>query len=303
MDKATKIWMNGELVDWDNARVHVLTHALHYGTAVFEGMRCYKTAKGPAVFRLRDHIARLVRSGKTYLMDLRYTPDQIAKAVKATVKANGFEDCYIRPIAYVSYGEMGVNPLPNRTEMSIAVWRWGAYLGKDALSSGVRCMVSSWRRISPESLPPQAKCSANYANSGLAKIEAVKAGYDEAIVLNTNGSVSEGTGENIFAVKDGVISTPPPSAAILRGITRESVIELAADAGIECRLSEILREELYTADELFFSGTAAEITPIREVDGRKIGDGTFPITKKLQTSFEAVVKGRNDKFSKWLDYV
>jgi branched-chain amino acid aminotransferase len=303
MDKATKIWMNGELVDWDNARVHVLTHALHYGTAVFEGMRCYKTAKGPAVFRLRDHVARLVRSGKTYLMDLRYTPDQIAQAVKVTVKANGFEECYIRPIAYVSYGEIGVNPLPNKTEMAIAVWRWGAYLGKDALSNGVRCMVSSWRRISPESLPPQAKCSANYANSGLAKIEAVKAGYDEAIVLNTNGSVSEGTGENIFVVKDGVISTPPPSAAILRGITRESVIELAADAGIECRLGELLREELYTADELFFSGTAAEITPIREVDGRKIGDGTFPITKKLQSSFEAVVRGRNDKFSKWLDYV
>ena len=303
MDKATKIWMNGELVDWDNARVHVLTHALHYGTAVFEGIRCYKTVKGPAVFRLRDHIARLVRSGKTYLMDLRYTPDQIAQAVKATVKANGFEECYIRPIAYVSYGEIGVNPLPNKTEIAIAVWRWGAYLGKDALSNGVRCMVSSWRRISPESLPPQAKCSANYANSGLAKIEAIKAGYDEAIVLNTNGSVSEGTGENIFAVKDGVISTPPPSAAILRGITRESVIELAADAGIECRLSELLREELYTADELFFSGTAAEITPIREVDGRKIGDGTFSITKKLQTSFEAVVRGRNDKFSKWLDYV
>src|SRR5208282_4297710 len=210
----------------------------------------------------RDHIARLVRSSKTYLMDLRYTPDQIGQAVKATVKANGFEDCYIRPIAYVGFGEMGVNPLPNKTEMSIAVWRWGAYLGKEALSSGVRCMVSSWRRISPESLPPQAKCSANYANSGLAKIEAVKAGYDEAILLNTNGNVSEGTGENIFVVKDGVISTPPPSAAILR-------------------------EELYTADELFFSGTAAEITPIREVDGRKIGDGNFPITKKLQSSFEA----------------
>ncbi|HKM74973.1 MAG TPA: branched-chain amino acid transaminase [Candidatus Bathyarchaeia archaeon] len=303
MDKATKIWMNGELVDWDNARVHVLTHALHYGTAVFEGMRCYKTAKGPAVFRLRDHIARLVRSSKTYLMDLRYTPDQIGQAVKATVKANGFEDCYIRPIAYVGFGEMGVNPLPNKTEMSIAVWRWGAYLGKEALSSGVRCMVSSWRRISPESLPPQAKCSANYANSGLAKIEAVKAGYDEAILLNTNGNVSEGTGENIFVVKDGVISTPPPSAAILRGITRESVIELAADSGIECRLTEILREDLYTADELFFSGTAAEITPIREVDGRKIGDGNFPITKKLQSSFEAVVRGRNEKFSKWLDFV
>jgi len=187
--------------------------------------------------------------------------------------------------------------------MGIAVWRWGAYLGKDALSNGVRCMVSSWRRIGPESLPPQAKCSANYANSGLAKIEAVKAGYDEAILLNTNGNVSEGTGENIFVIKDGVISTPPPSAAILRGITRESVIELAADAGIECRLNEILREELYTADELFFSGTAAEVTPIREVDGRKIGNGTFPITKTLQSSFEAAVRGRNPKFEKWLDYV
>jgi len=303
MDKATKIWMNGEFVDWDNAKIHVLTHALHYGTAVFEGMRCYKTAKGPAVFRLRDHIARLVRSSKTYLMDLRYTPDQIAQAVKATVKANGLEDCYIRPIAYVGYGEMGVNPLPNKTDLSIAVWRWGAYLGKDALSSGVRCMVSSWRRIGAGSLPPQAKCSANYANSGLAKIEAVKAGYDEAILLNAEGDVSEGTGENIFVVKDGAILTPPPSAAILRGITRESVIELAADAGIQCRLTQILREELYTADELFFSGTAAEITPIREVDGRKIGDGNFPITKRLQSSFEAVVRGRDERFSKWLDSI
>ena len=303
MDKASKIWMNGELVDWDNAKIHVLTHALHYGTAVFEGMRCYKTEQGPAVFRLRDHIARLVRSSKTYLMNLQYTPDQIAQAVKLTIKANGFEECYIRPIAYFGYGEIGVNPLPNKIDMAIAVWRWGAYLGEEALSKGVRCMISSWRRVDPECLPPQAKCSANYANAALAKIEALKAGYDEAILLNTNGSVSEGTGENIFMVKNGIISTPAPSAGILRGITRESTIELASDAGIECKATEILREELYTADELFFSGTAAEITPIREVDGRKIGESTFPITKQLQASFQAAVRGRNKKYLKWLDYV
>jgi branched-chain amino acid aminotransferase len=224
LDKSSKIWLNGSLVDWDDAKVHLLTHALHYGTAVFEGLRCYKTDHGPAIFRLYDHVWRLVNSAKIYLMDLRYSPDEIAAAVRTTVKANGIDECYIRPIAFYGDGEMGVNPLPNRVVLAVAVWRWGEYLGKDALKNGVRCLVSSWQRISPLTLPPQAKSSANYANAGLAKIEAIKAGYDEAIMLNSNGMVSEGTGENIFRVKRGVLSTPPASAGILRGITRDTVI-------------------------------------------------------------------------------
>ncbi len=304
MDKASKIWLNGKLVDWDEAKIHVLTHALHYGTAVFEGMRCYKTDRGPAVFRLNDHIGRLVNSAKVYLMDLRYSPEEMAAAIKSTVKANGFDECYIRPIAYYGYGEMGVNPLPNKVDFAVAAWRWGTYLGKDGKEKGVRCNVSSWRRINALTLPPQAKASANYANAALAKIEALKAGYDEAILLNTNGLVSEGTGENIFRVERGILSTPPTgTAGILRGITRDSVIQIASDVGIECKQAEISREELYTSDELFFSGTAAEITPIREVDGRKIGNGEYPVTRKFQAAYEDAVRGRSMKYVHWLEYI
>lgn len=303
MDEASKIWLNGKLVDWGEAKIHVLTHALHYGTAVFEGLRCYETERGPAIFRLYDHVWRLINSAKIYLMDLRSTPDEIAGAIKTTVTANGFDECYIRPIAFYGYGEMGVNPLPNRVDFAVAAWRWGAYLGKDALKNGVRCLVSSWRRISPLTLPPQAKSSANYANASLAKIEALKAGYDEAIMLNANGMVSEGTGENIFRVKRGALSTPPAAAGILRGITRDSVIQLAAEVGVDCRRIEISREELYTSDELFLCGTAAEITPVREVDGRKIGNGDYPITRKLQAAYEDAVRGRNKKYAQWVDYV
>ncbi len=303
MDKASKIWIKGELVDWDDAKIHILTHALHYGTAVFEGLRCHKTDRGPAVFRLYDHVWRLVNSAKIYLMDLRYSPDEIGEAVKLTIKANGFDECYIRPIAFYSYGEMGVNPLPNKVDLAIAAWHWGAYLGENAVKNGVRCMVSSWRRIDPLTLPPQAKCSANYANAALAKIEALKAGYDEAILLNMNGMVSEATGENIFRVKRGVLSTPPASAGILRGITRDTVIQLAVDVGVECKRIEISREELYTSDELFLCGTAAEITPIREVDGRKVGNGTYPVTRKLQAAYEDAVRGRTKKYPQWLEYL
>ena len=303
MDKGSKIWLNGSLVDWDDAKIHVLTHALHYATAVFEGLRCYKTDRGPAIFRLYDHVWRLVNSAKIYLMDLQHTPDEIAAAIRTTVKANGFDECYIRPIAYYGYGEMGVNPLPNKVDFAVAAWRWGAYLGKDALKNGVRCLVSSWRRISPLTLPPQAKSSANYANAGLAKIEAVKAGYDEAILLNANGMVCEGTGENIFRVKRGALSTPPASAGILRGITRDTVIQLAGELGVDCRRIDMSREELYTSDELFLCGTAAEITPIREVDGRKIGNSEYPVTRKLQAAFDDAVRGRGKKRSDWLDYL
>jgi branched-chain amino acid aminotransferase len=303
LEKVRKIWINGQLMDWDNAKVHVLTHALHYGTAVFEGLRCYKTDRGPAIFRLYDHVGRLINSAKIYLMDLRHNADEIAEATRSVVKANELNECYIRPIAFYGYGEMGVNPLPNKVDMAVAAWRWGAYLGEDALKNGVKCMVSSWRRINPLTLPPQAKSSANYANAALAKIEALKAGYDEAIMLNMNGMVSEGTGENIFRVKRGILSTPPGAAGILRGITRDTVIQLAADLGVDCQRIEISREELYTSDELFLSGTAAELTPIRVVDGRDIGEGTYPITRRLQAAYEDVVRGRNKKYEHWLDFV
>jgi branched-chain amino acid aminotransferase len=303
LEKVKRIWINGQLVDWDNAKVHVLTHALHYGTAVFEGIRCYKTDRGPAIFRLYDHVWRLINSAKIYLMNLRYGPEEIAEAIKSVVKANDLSECYIRPIAFYGYGEMGVNPLPNQVDMAIAAWRWGAYLGEDAINNGVRCMVSSWRRINPLTLPPQAKSSANYANAALAKIEALKAGYGEAIMLNVNGMVSEGTGENIFRVKRGILSTPPAAAGILRGITRDTVIQLAGDLGVECKRIEISREELYTSDELFFTGTAAELTPIREVDGRNIGDGNYPITRRLQAGYADVVRGGNKKYEQWLGFV
>jgi len=303
LDKASKVWMNGKIVDWDDARVHILTHALHYGTAVFEGIRCYNTEKGPAIFRLEDHIARLIDSAKIYLMNLKQSPDEISRAIMAIIKANSFTECYIRPIAFYGYGEMEVNPLPNEVNFAIAVWPWGAYLGEGALTKGVRCMISSWRRISPLTLPPQAKASANYANASLAKIEAVKAGYDEAIMLNTMGLVSEGTGENIFRAKRRIVSTPTAAAGILRGITRDTVVQLSADLGITCHGTDISREELYTSDELFLTGTAAEITPIREVDGRKIGDGSIPITRLLQTAYSDIVHGRNKSYSRWLSYV
>jgi len=303
LEKASKIWMNGDLVEWNEAKIHVLTHALHYGTAVFEGVRCYRTAQGPAIFRMYDHIWRLMNSAKIYMMNLQYDTEQIADATRATVKANELGECYIRPIAYYGYGEMGVNPLPNRVNLSIAAWRWGAYLGAEALTKGVRCMVSSWRRINPLTLPPQAKCSANYANAALAKIEALKAGYDEAILLNTNGMVSEGTGENIFRIKRGVLSTPNAAAGILRGITRDTVIQLAGDLDVKCHRIDISREELYTADELFLCGTAAEITPVREVDGRQIGTGDYPVTRKIQAAYEDVIRGRNEKYEEWLDHV
>jgi len=302
LDRASKIWLNGKIVDWDDARIHVLTHALHYGTAVFEGIRAYRTAQGTAIFRLSDHVWRLINSAKIYLMDLNLSADEIIDAIKSTVAANGFEECYIRPIAYYGYGEMGVNPLANRVEFAVAAWPWENYLGKEAQTRGIRCMVSSWRRINPLTLPPQAKASANYANAALAKIEAVKAGYDEAIMLNTSGMVSEGTGENIFRVKRGILSTPNASAGILRGITRDTVIQLATDARVKCQRIDISREELYTSDELFLCGTAAGITPVSEVDGRRVGDGDYRITRKLQRTYDDVVHGRNPNYEQWLDY-
>jgi branched-chain amino acid aminotransferase len=303
MQTARQIWMQGQLVDWDAAQVHVLTHALHYATAVFEGLRVFNTPDGPAIFRVKDHIARLFDSAKIYLMALPYTAAEIVEAIKATVRANGLSECYIRPLAYYGYGAMGVNPLPNKVQLAIAAWRWESYLGEEAERRGVRCLISSWHRIHPSAMPPQAKSTSNYANGALARIEAVKAGYDEAILLNLQGMVAEATAENVFRVKDGVLSTPPASAGVLRGVTRDTVIRIAQDLGIEFRRNDISREELYTADEVFLTGTAAGVTPVREVDGRMIGDGHWPIITKIRETYEEIVHGRNRKYWEWVEIV
>ncbi len=295
--------MNGELVKWSEAKVHFLTHALHYGTGIFEGIRCFSTPKGPAIFRLTEHLSRMFESAKIYLMKMPYTPNEVAEAVKATVSANKLGECYIRPLAYYSYGEMGLNPLPNKVSLGIASWRWDSYLGEKAEKEGVKCQVSSWRRVDSSTMPPQAKSTANYANASLAKIEALKAGYDESIMLNTQGMVSEAFAENIFRVKDGIVSTPPASAGVLRGITRDTIIRVVPERGMEFRRTDISREELYTSDELFLTGTAAGVTPVQEVDGRKIGSGTWPITQRLGEAYLDIVHGKNQKYAKWLTLV
>jgi len=295
--------MNGELVPWKDAKVPFLTHALHYGTGVFEGIRCFKTPQGPAIFRLKEHVARMMESAEIYLMKLPYSPSEIAEGIRTTVGANKLEECYIRPLAYYGYGEMGLNPLPNKVNLGIAAWRWDSYLGEKAEREGVRCQVSSWRRVHPSTMPPQAKSTANYANGGLAKIEALKAGYDEAIMLNMEAMVAEASAENIFRVKDGILSTPPASSGVLRGVTRDTIIRIAGDAGIEFRRSDISREELYTSDELFLTGTAAGVTAVREVDGRKIGTGNWPITARLGRTYTDIVHGKNSKYSNWLTLV
>ncbi|HEX7032809.1 MAG TPA: branched-chain amino acid transaminase [Nitrososphaera sp.] len=296
-----KIWLNGSLVDFDSAKIHVLTHALHYATGVFEGIRCYKTINGSAIFRLGDHIQRLIDSGKCYFMDLGYSKQELERAVIETVKANGMEECYIRPIAYYGYGKMGVNPMPNKVSVAIAVWKWDEYL-KSSAEKGARLLVSSWARIDPKALPMGAKATANYANSALARVEAIKAGFDEAIMLNSAGKVVEASAENIFIVKGGALATPPRSSGALEGITRDTVMRIAKENDIDCEIRDIARDELYTADEVFLAGTAAEIKPVAEIDNRTIGDGsTGRMTKQLKELFEAVVQGKDKKFSKmWL---
>jgi len=304
LKKTEKIWMDGKFVDWDEAKVHVLTHALHYGTAVFEGMRCYETDEGPAIFRLWDHLERLYNSAKIHMMKITYGKEELAKAIKETIKINRVRECYIRPIAYYGYGEMGLNPRGNPINVAIAVWPWGAYLGEEGLKRGVRCKISSWIRIDTRTLPPLAKATANYLNSVLAKLEAIECGYDEAILLNSNGFIAEGSGENIFIVKGGILLTPPTSSGALYGYTRDSIIELARDLSIPVVERDILREELFMADEAFLTGTAAEVTPIREVDGREIGSGSIgPITERLQGKFFQVVRGRDPRYKKWLELV
>ena len=304
MQEVEWIWMDGKLVPWKEAKVHVLTHALHYGTAVFEGIRCYKTERGPAVFRLIDHMKRFFDRAKICMIKIPYSLEELVEAVKETIRANKLEECYIRPLAYVGYGEMGLYSLGNPVGVAIAVWPWGAYLGEEGLVKGIRCMVSSWRKLHSQFVPPQAKASANYLNAVLAKLEALSMGYEEAILLNLDGYVSEGSGENIFVVKDGVIYTPPPEACMLMGITRDSVIKLARDMGYTVVERNILREELYIADEVFLTGTAAEVTPVREIDGRVIGEGRRgPITEAIQKKFFDVVHGREEAYYHWLDFV
>jgi branched-chain amino acid aminotransferase len=301
-----KIWMDGTFVDWENATTHVLSHTLHYGTGAFEGIRAYKTPNGVAVFRLREHMLRLIRSCKILMIDLPYSLDELCNAVVETVRINEMsEGCYIRPLVYLGYGEMGVNPLPADSSVIIAVWPWGAYLGDDAAANGAKMKISSWARHHPNSMPTSSKTVGGYVNSGLAKIEAVKAGYDEAILLGTDGLISECTGENLFIVRDGVIITPPPSGAgALGGITQSSIVKIASDLGHHIIFELLRRDDLYVADEAFLSGTAAEIVPIGSVDDRSIGDGKpGPITKEIQTTYAQTVRGMRPQYEEWLTRV
>ena len=299
-----KVWMDGALVPWADAKIHILTHSLHYGGGVFEGIRAYETRRGPAVFRLTEHIARLFRSAKIFMIDVPFSEETIVDACKDTVRASGLPACYVRPIIYMGYGEMGLNPLLAPINVAVVTWPWGAYLGDDGLAKGVRMKVSSWRRHDPNILPPAAKSTGGYVNSQLAKMEAIKAGYDEAVMLNSQGFVAEATGENVFVVIDGELVTPPLSSGALGGITRDSVVTIARDHGITVRETELVRTDLYLADEMFVSGTAAEVCPVREVDDRMIGDGRpGPITKKLQETFYAAVRGEVEQYQSWLEYV
>ena len=304
LDETGKIWFDGELVDWNDANIHVLSHVIHYGSSVFEGIRCYNTRKGSAVFRLLEHVQRLFNSGKIYRMDIPYTVEEICEAILETIKVNDLKDCYIRPIVFRGFKELGVYPLNCPLNTVIAVWKWGKYLGEDALENGVDVGVSTWRRMAPNTLPNMAKAGANYMNSQLAKMEATLNNYNEAIMLDYQGNVSEGTGENIFLVKDNVLFTPHSSLSLLSGITRNSVITLAEDTGLKVKEEAIPREMLYLADEIFLTGTAAEITPVRSVDKITIKEGKRgPVTADLQDEFFKIVNGQlEDKYG-WLTFV
>jgi branched-chain amino acid aminotransferase len=300
MQEADKIWMNGALVDWHDARVHVLSHALHYGSAVFEGIRSYATDDGPAVFRLDDHLARLERSAAMYYMPIPYSREELRSAVHSVLGANDLTSCYIRPIVMRGYGVMGLFPLDAPVDVAIAAWEWGAYLGEEGLRSGIRAKISSWRRIGNNTIPATAKAGGQYLNSILAKIETHKAGYQEAILLNEQGFVADGSGENVFVVKNGRLITPPVTASILEGITRATIIELAIEEGIEVVERDVTRAELYTADEVFITGTAAEVCPVNEVDDHLLGP-PGPITRRLQDRFFAITEGREPRYAAWLD--
>jgi branched-chain amino acid aminotransferase len=313
VDQADFIWQNGELVAWKDAQVHVLTHGLHYGTGVFEGVRAYDTVLGPAIFRHQDHIDRLFKSAEMFYMPIPFSRAELRQASHSLLAANGLRECYLRPIAFRGYGTMGLNPLDAPVDVVIAAWPWGAYLGEDSKSQGVRAKIASWRRISTDSLVPHAKASGQYLNSILAKIEATKGGYQESILLDAQGFVCEGSGENIYVVRDGVIITPPQTAGILDGITRMSVLQIARDLGYEVLERNIARAELYLADEVFLSGTAAELVPVREIDDHVVGAvgsapqeqpaGRGPVTSALQRVFEDAIRGRDERYTAWLDLV
>jgi branched-chain amino acid aminotransferase len=304
IEPVDKIWMDGELRDWKDATVHVLTHALHYGSGVFEGIRAYQTRRGPAVFRLSEHIRRLFRSAAVYHMPIPFSQDELIEACRDTVRVNGLTECYIRPLVYRGYGEMGLNPLGAPINVTVAVWPWGLYLGGDAVAKGVRAKVSSWKRLDHNILPPGAKATGQYLNSSLAKVEALKGGYDEAVMLNMAGYVTDGSGENVFVIRDGIIATPPFQAGCLDGITRDTIITIAREAGYEVIERNLSRLDLYAADEAFFTGTAAEIAPVREFDDRPVGsNGRGPITKELQETFFDIVHGRIERHAGWLTHI
>ncbi len=304
MKETGRIWMNGRLVPFRNAKVHVLTHALHYSTSVFEGIRCYDTPKGPAIFRLSEHVDRLFKSAKLYSMKMRYSKKQVTEAIIQTVKASKLRECYIRPLAYYGYGEMGLTPSPNKVDLSVSCWEWRMGESRAGKFSGARCKVSSWLKIDSRAQPMRAKAASNYANAALARVEALNDGYDEAIMLNYHGKVAEGSAENIFIVKNGEVLTPPPSAGILEGITRDSIIQIIEENGGYVIETDLERDDLYDADEIFMSGTAAEVKSVTQIDAVKIGnDRVGSITKTLQESFMDAAMGRDDRFLPWLTYV
>ena len=304
MPKSDKIWYNGKLVDWDAANVHVLSHVVHYGSSIFEGIRCYNTEKGPAVFRIQEHVDRLFDSAKIYRMEIPYTREEVCEAILETIRVNGLEACYIRPVVFRGYGSLGVDPMTCPVETVIAVWEWGQYLGDEALKRGVSVCTSSWNRVAPNTLPFLAKAGGNYLNSQLVRMEANANGYDEGIVLGTDGLVSEGSGENIFVVRNGTVYTPASHHAILSGITRDTAIRMARDAGIIVEERGIPREFLYIADEVFFTGTAAEITPICQIDKIQIGVGERgPVTEKLQQLFFDIIYAKVEDRYNWLSFV
>lgn len=304
MKETGKIWMNGKLVPFKDAKVHVLTHALHYSTSVFEGIRCYNTPKGSAVFRLQEHVDRFFKSAKLYSMKMQFSKKEISSAILKTVKTSGLKECYIRPLAYYGYGTMGLTPTQNKVDVSIACWEWAMGESKAGKFSGAKCKVSSWIKIDSRSQPMQAKAAPNYSNAALARVEALENGYDEAIMLNFQGKVVEGSAENIFVVKDDIIQTPPLSAGLLEGITRDSVIQIIEENGGFVIERDLDRDDLYSADEIFMTGTAAEVKSVTQVDKVKVGNAKMgKITKALQKSFTNVVMGKDERFLPWLTFI
>jgi branched-chain amino acid aminotransferase len=301
VQETEKIWMNGALLDWADARIHIGSHGLHYGTGVFEGIRCYETPKGPAVFRLTDHLERLHDSARLLYMDIPYSVEELRSASFELIGVNALPECYLRPIAFFGYGELRVGATGNPVDVAIVSWPWGAYLGEDGMKHGIRCKISSWKRIGPNVIPHAAKATGVYLNSVLATTEAVRAGYDEAIMLTDDGYIADGPGENVFVVKDGTIWTPPLATSILPGVTRDTIIQMAQDLGYEVKEQNLIRSDLALADEVFMTGTAAEVTPIRAIDDLEM-EAPGPVTKEIQTAYLDTVRGHSERWAQWLEY-